>query len=119
MFEIVNKEIEVMRKDHSKIKTNLSDQVFELKQKLKEQRSELRRYEKLSLKDKHFEEKGIQLQLEDLNDFQKVDEIDNYQNKINSFIIEGKIQSDAWVNVLITDITSSKIIHDYINYTRG
>lgn len=119
MFQLINKEIEVMNKDHSKIKTTLSDQVYDLRQKIKEQRLELGRFEKLKMKDKEMVEKGIQLQLEDLNEFDVLDEINDYKNKINTFIVEGKSQPEEWVNVIITDICGSKIMDDYFNYTRG
>ena len=73
-------------------------------------------FEKEKEDPKVYKDVGVQQELESLMGFTKGDDITNFYENLNMFIAEGKSQPLEWVNVVITDICSSKLIADYRDF---
>jgi hypothetical protein len=52
-------------------------------------------------------------------DFKEPDDLEHLKFNLNTFIACGKLQSTEWVNSVITDVISSKLIADYRDYKAG
>ena len=60
------------------------------------------------------EHKNIQVNLElEEKALAKMDEIDNYLNNINYFIVGGRMKSAEWITYIITDVMNSKLRADF------
>lgn len=49
-------------------------------------------------------------------DYKEPDDLEHFKSNLNTFIACGKLQSIEWVNAVITDIFSSKLIADYRDF---
>lgn len=97
-------------------KAGLVDMINDLRGQNRDYKKENLRLGKLEKNTIETKDIGIQLKLEDLSDFSENDDIRNYHENLNAFIIEGKKQDSEWATLIITDILSSKLIADYKDY---
>ena len=95
------------------------DIIKDIKSQNKELRLDNKRLLHLDIEESPKKDIGIQLNLEDLTDFSDIDDIRNYNENLNSFMIEGKSQSVKWATVMITDILNKKLISDYLDCKKG
>ena len=98
---------------------DLQEQLDHYKAQCRHQQARITQLEKEFCDEKEYLDKGVQLQLEDLDDFKVNDEIENYENNLNMFILEGAALDEDWATVIITDIISKKAIRDYNDYKGG
>jgi hypothetical protein len=67
-------------------------------------------------REKEMCDKETQLHVENIIDFNNFDELVNWNSSLNNFIIEGRDMGQEWANVLISDITSVKIVADWFDH---
>lgn len=109
----------MMTKEFDKERLGLEDIIKELRAQNKQFKFENKRLELLENDTIKTKTVGIQLKLEDLTDFNDVDDIRSYFENLNSFIMEGQKQPQDWVNLVISDILNRKLIADYSDYKEG
>lgn len=69
--------------------------------------------------DKVMCDKGTQLQLENIMNFQNFDEIKNWKGSLNTFIMDGRDLGEEFGNVLISQICSEKVVIDWFEHKKS
>lgn len=116
IFETIEKELATLEGNALEEKTNLEEQLSEMRAQSKVQQLQIMEFEREKEDPREYADKGVQLQIENLMEFKEADDLANFHSNLNMFIADGKAQSVDWVEVLITDICSSKLIADYRDY---
>ena len=119
MFEIICKEINVIQENHQAELKEYEELVGNLKSDAKVLNLEIAQLKAKIKNPPEYAHKSVQLQVENLLDFKEPDDLDHLNSNLNTFIACGKLQTTEWVNAVITDLISSKLVADYKDYKQG